>query len=96
MVVVVKQKAAAGVTEQDKLDLMLRLADEVAKQYRVEDPCELWGAGWEAVEVASRTWAGIGPQLGHIRETVIRAMEREIKYPQGRRKGFLSGNSPVE
>jgi hypothetical protein len=44
-------KVHQPLTEEEKLELVMLVADQLAARYGVE-PEELWGAGWEAVRLA--------------------------------------------
>jgi hypothetical protein len=83
--------ATAKATEADKLHLIMQVADEVARKYRIE-PESLWGVGWEAVAVAERTWKPSGPILAYMRVFIVRLMTREAATPRGRRSRILTGS----
>lgn len=76
-------------TEQERLQIVMDCATRIARQYRIADPCELWGAGWEACEVATASWRSDGGATlrGHVMRSVSRTLMRESINPRGSRGG---------
>jgi hypothetical protein len=83
------------VSENDKLHLVIQVASEVAAAFRLEDPAELWGAGWEALSAAVAGWDGRRPLLPFARTWILRQLQREAAFPRGRRKSVLTGSKNV-
>jgi hypothetical protein len=79
------------VTDDEKLHLVMQVADEVARKHRIADPCELWGEAWLGMKQAESLWDGARPFLPFARTRVWGAIMDSF----GRRPGFLTGN-PAE
>jgi DNA-directed RNA polymerase specialized sigma subunit len=67
------------VTEKDKLHLIMQVADEVARVYRIADPCELWGAGLLGVYQAEAKWDGVRPFLPFAHKWVRGAILNSLR-----------------
>lgn len=68
------------VTEQDKLHLVMQVADEVGRKYRI-DPTELWGAGWLTIKVAEVGWRPTGSFLAYARRCLRTDMRKAAMSP---------------
>jgi hypothetical protein len=67
-------------SENDKLQLIMQVADEVARRYQIADSCELWGEGWLGAEYAERGHVvSRGPLLPYMRICIRGFMQNSTK-----------------
>ncbi len=69
----------SDVSEADVLHLVATVADEVARAYRVDDPCELWSEGWLGSFRAMQLWDKRRPFLPYARAHIRGAMEHSLR-----------------
>lgn len=83
-------KVHQPLTEEEKLELVMLVADQLAARYGVE-PEELWGAGWEAVRLVDYTNRPIRNVRGYYYTSIRGIMRNHIL----RHRDFLVVKLPL-
>ena len=83
-------KVHQPLTEKEKLELVMLVADQLAARHGVE-PEELWGAGWEAVRLADAYEEPLRNVRGYYYTTIKGIMRNHIF----RHRDFLVTKLPL-